>query len=213
MYLSVVANYEIRRMLKEHVDSVSVIQARALSVSESVNLNLLLRKLYPRRFEIASKVRNLELLAEIYRQVSGTQSSLKMARSEVKRRIFQILGIRFGVSEVMLPPMVLESSVGLFPFFGEGEMREAMMHQHKYYGKIIQATVGDCAALYQLGIVLAEQGLPCVITTSEESYRLWVGLRSPVYAVFLKDGIGAMRRALALHSVLCRFKQAKFAVY
>ena len=87
------------------------------------------------------------------------------------------------------------------------------MHQHKYYGKIIQATVGDCSKLYQLGIVLAEQGLPCVITTSAEFYRLWVGLRSPVYAVFLKDGIEAMRRALALHSVLCRFKQAKFAVY
>ena len=213
MYLSVAANYEIRRMLKEHVDSVSVIQSRALSVSESVNLNVLLRKLYPRRFEIASKVRNLELLAEIYRQVSGNRSSLRMARSEVKRRIFQILGIRFGVSEVQLPPMVLESEVQLFPFLSEGEMREAMMHQHKYYGKIIQAMVGDCSKLYQLGIVLAEQGLPCVITTSEEFYSLWVGLRSPVYAVFLKDGIGAMRRALALHSVLCRFKQAKFAVY
>ena len=213
MYLSVAANYEIRRMLKEHVDSVSMIQSLALSVSESVNLNLLLRKLYPRRFEIASKIRNLELLAEIYRHVSGTQSSLMVARSEVKRRIFQILGIRFGVSEVQLPPMVLESEVQLFPFLSEGEMREAMMHQHKYYGKIIQATVGDCSALYQLGIVLAEQGLSCVITTSEEFYSLWVGLRSPVYAVFLKDGIGAMRRALALHSVLCRFKQAKFAVY
>jgi hypothetical protein len=217
VYLSVSANYEIRRMLKEHVDSVSVIQSRALSVSESVNLNVLLRKLYPRRFEIASKVRNLELLAEIYRQVtgqvSGNRSSLRMARSEVKRRIFQILGIRFGVSEVKLPPVVLEREVRLFPFFGEGEMREAMTHEHKFYGKIVQATVGDCSKLYQLGIVLAEQGLPCVITTSPEFYSLWVGLRSPVYAVFLKDGIGAMRRALALHSVLCRFKQAKFAIY
>lgn len=217
MYLSVAANYEIRRMLKEHVDSVSVIQSRALSVSESVNLNLLLRKLYPRRFEIASKVRNLELLAEIYRQVSGkvsgNRSSLRMARSEVKRRIFQILGIRFGVSEVTLPPVVVEGEVRLFPFFGEGAMRDAMTHEHKFYGKIARATVGDCARLYQLGIVLAEQGLPCVITTSPEFYSLWVGLRSPVYAVFLKDGIGAMRRALALHSVLCRFKQAKFAVY
>ena len=213
VYLSVAANYEIRRMLKEHVDSVSVIQSRALSVSESVNLNVLLNKLYPRRFEVASKVRNLELLAEIYRQVSGNRSSLRMARSEVKRRIFQILGIRFGVSEVNLPLVVVESEVALFPFFGEGELRDAMTHQHKFYGKIARATVGDCSNLYQLGIVLAEQGLPCVITTSPEFYSLWVGLRSPVYAVFLKDGIGAMGRALALHSVLCRFKQAKFAVY
>ena len=213
MYLSVAANYEIRRMLKEHVESVSVIQSRALSVSESVNLNLLLRKLYPRRFEIVSKVRNLELLTEIYRQVSGNRSSLRTARSEVKRRILQILGIRFGVSEVNLPLVVLESEVKLVPFFGEGAVRDAMTHRHKSYGRIVQATVGDCSKLYQLGIVLAEQGLPCVITTSPEFYSLWVGLRSPVYAVFLKDGIGAMGRVLALHSVLCRFKQAKLAAY
>jgi hypothetical protein len=34
-----------------------------------------------------------------------------------------------------------------------------------------------------------------------------------VYGVFLKGGRGAIRRALVLHSVLCRFKQAKFGVY
>ena len=200
-------------MLKEHVDSVSVIQSsRGLLVSESVNLNLLLQKLYPRRFEVISKVRNLELLAEIYCHVSVNQSSLTIAQGEVKRRIFQILGIRFGVSEVKLPPVVLEGEVRLIPFCGEGVVRDAMTHQHRFYGKIMRSTVGDCSKLYQLGIVMAEHGLPCVITTSPEFYSLWVGLRSPVYTVFLKDGIGATQRALALHSVLCRFKQAKFAV-
>jgi len=206
VYLSVPANYEIRRMLKEHVDSVSVIQSRALSMSESVNLNLLLQKLYPRRFELTSKVRNLELLAEVYRQVSGNRSSLTVARSEVKRRILQILGIRFGVSVVNVAPVVLESEMRVLPFLLEGEMHDAMTHQHKFYGKIVRATVGDCSNLYQLSTVLVEQGLPCIITTSSEFYTLWVGLRSPVHAVFLKDGIGAMRRVLTLNSVLCRFK-------
>ena len=193
-------------MLKEHVDSVSVIQSRALSMSESVNLNLLLKKLYPRRFELTSKVRNLELLAEVYRQVSGNRSSLTVARSEVKRRILQILGIRFGVSVVNLVPVVLESETRVLPFFLGGEIHDAMTHQHKFYGKIVRATVGDCSNLYQLSTVLVEQGLPCIITTSSEFYTLWVGLRSPVYAVFLKDGIGAMQRVLTLNSVLCRFK-------
>ena len=206
MYLSVPANYEIRRMLKEHVDSVSVIQSRALSMSESVNLNLLLKKLYPRRFELTSKVRNLELLAEVYRQVSGNRSSLTVARSEVKRRILQILGIRFGVSMVNLAPVVLESEMRVLPFFLGGEVHDAMTHQHKFYGKIVWATVGNCSKLYQLSTVLVEQGLPCIITTSSEFHTLWVGLRSPVYAVFLKDGIGAMQRVLTLNSVLCRFK-------
>ena len=193
-------------MLKEHVDSVSVIQSSALLMSESVNLNLLLQKLYPRRFELTSKVRNLELLAEVYRQVSGNRSSLTMARSEVKRRILQILGIRFGVSVVNVAPVVLESEMRVLPFFLGGEIHDAMTHQHKFYGKIVRAAVGDCSNLYQLSSVLVEQGLPCIITTSSEFHTLWVGLRSPVYAVFLKDGIGAMRRVLTLNSVLCRFK-------
>ena len=193
-------------MLKEHVDSVSVIQSRALSMSESVNLNLLLKKLYPRRFELTSKVRNLELLAEVYRQVSGNRSSLTVARSEVKRRILQILGIRFGVSMVNLVPVVLESETRVLPFFLGGEIHDAMTHQHKFYGKIVRATMEDCSNLYQLSTVLVEQGLPCIITTSSEFYTLWVGLRSPVYAVFLKDGIGAMQRVLTLNSVLCQFK-------
>ena len=193
-------------MLKEHVDSVSVIQSRALSMSESVNLNLLLKKLYPRRFELTSKVRNLELLAEVYRQVSGNRSSLTVARSEVKRRILQILGIRFGVSVVNLVPVVLESETRVLPFFLGGEIHDAMTHQHKFYGKIVRATMEDCSNLYQLSTVLVEQGLPCIITTSSEFYTLWVGLRSPVYAVFLKDGIGAMQRVLTLNSVLCQFK-------
>ena len=193
-------------MLKEHVDSVSVIQSSALLMSESVNLNLLLQKLYPRRFELTSKVRNLELLAEVYRQVSGNRSSLTMARSEVKRRILQILGIRFGVSMVNLAPVVLESEMRVLPFFLGGEIHDAMTHQHKFYGKIVWAKVGNCSKLYQLSTVLVEQGLPCIITTSSEFHTLWVGLRSPVYAVFLKDGIGAMQRVLTLNSVLCRFK-------
>jgi hypothetical protein len=213
MHLSPYANYEIRRMLKEHVESVSVVQSRALRVSDSVNINHLLKKLYPRKFEVVSRVRNLEMLMVLYQQVSGNRSLRQSAQTELKRRIFQILGIRFGVSEVAIPSIVPESEVRLFPFFGAGEIRDAMGYQDKFFGKVDQARVGHCSELYRLAMVLAEQGLPCLITTTTEFYCLWVGLRSPVYGVFLKGGIGAIRRALALHSVLCRFKQAKFGLY
>lgn len=213
MHLSPSANYEIRRMLKEHVASVSVIQARALRVSESVNINTLLMKLYPRKFEVVLRVQKLELLAELYRQVSGSRSLQTSAQAELRRRIFQILGIRFGVSEVEIPLIVAQADVGVVPFFAAGEVREAMVYRQRFYGKIDQARVGDCFQLYQLALVLAEKGLPCVMTTSPQFYGLWVGLRSPVYGVFLRDGVGAIRRALTLHSVLCRFKQAKFGVY
>jgi hypothetical protein len=213
MHLSPYANYEIRRMLKEHVYSVSVVQARALRVSESVNITHLLQKLYPRKFELVSRVRNLEMLMELYQQVSANRSIQQTAQTELKQRIFRILGIRFGVSEVVIPSIVEESQVRSVPFFVAGQVRDAMVYQDKFFGKVDQARVGSCTELYRLVMVLGEQGLPCLVTTTPEFYSLWVGLRSPVYGVFLKGGIGAMRRALALHSVLCRFKQAKFQVY
>lgn len=213
MQLSPYANYEIRRMLKEHVESVSEIQARSLRVSESVNINHLLKKLYPRKFEVASRVRNLEMLMEMYQQASGSRALRQSAQAELKRRIFRILGIRFGVTEVVIPSIVLESEIQTVPLFAGGEVRMAMSHQGRFFGKVDEARLGACVQLYQLALVLEEHGFPCVITTSAESYRLWVGLRSPVYGVFLKGGTGAIRRALVLHSVLCRFKQAKFGVY
>jgi hypothetical protein len=213
MNLSPCANYEIRRMLKEHVDSVSVIQARALRVSESMNLNNLLMALYPRKFEMVSRIRNLEMLTDLYRQVSGNRSSRQLAQVELRGRIFQILGIRFGVSEVLMSSIVPEMAVTALPFFAGGLVREAMLYRQKFYGKIDQAKTGSCSQLYQLALVLVEKGFPCLITTSPEVYCLWVGVRSPVYGVFLRDGVGVLRLALRLHSILCRFKQAKFAVY
>jgi hypothetical protein len=213
MHLSPYANYEIRRMLKEHVDSVSVIQARSLRVSESVNITQLLQKLYPRKFELVARVRNLEMLMELYQQISTNRSLQQSAQTELKQRIFRILGIRFGVNEVVMPSIAEESAVSLCPFFAAGAVREGMLYQDKFFGRVDQAQVGSCPELYRLAMILGEQGLPCLITTTAEFYSLWVGLRSPVYGVYLKGGIGSMRRALALHSVLCGFKQAKFREY
>lgn len=213
MYLSPCANYEIRRMLKEHVDRVSLSQVKALYVSESMNLNNLLLALYPRKFERVAKVRNLEVLADLYRQVSGIRSFQVTAQDELRRQIFQILGIRFGVSETKQPLIVPDAEVSPFPFFCNGEIRDAMVCQGKFYGKVDVATLEERAQLYQLASVLAEQGLSCLITTSPGTYSLWVGLRSPVYGAFLRGGVSQIRKVVSLHSVLCRFKPSKFAVY
>jgi hypothetical protein len=209
MQLSPCTNYAIRRMLKEHVDSVSVVQACVLTVSETTNLNLLLQRLYPRRFEIRTKVRHLETLVQLYQQVSNGSSGAALVKREIRHRIFQILRIRFGVQEVMLPEIVPEALVSSFYFFRGGQVREGVEYQNKFYGKIDEAAIGGCSRLYQLALVLAEQELPVLMTTSLQSYSLWVTLRSPTYGVFLRDGLTPLQKALSLHSVLCRCKQAK----
>lgn len=208
--LSPCTNYVLRRMLKEHVESVSVVQSCVLTVSETINLNTLLARLYPRRFEMRSKMHHLEQLTELYQQVSGTQVSKKLIQDEIRRRIFQILRIRFGVHEVAMPSIVHYDDVIPFCFFRDGKVRDGLAYQNRFYGKLDEAVPGNCAQFYQLALVLAEQELPCLMTTAPDSYALWVTLRSPTYQLFLKAGIAPLQKVLSLHSVLCRCRQAKF---
>lgn len=212
MHLSPFTNYTIRRMLQDHVESLSEIQARSLHVSESVSLDRLISSLYPKKFVAISKVHHLEMLTALYQSAKFPTSNYHVVRDELRRRIFQILGIRFGVSEVMTPPIVPLIKGTSFQFFGEGTLRDGLSLGNKMYGKIESATMRDRPHLYQIAIALSEQKIPCVITTSSEDYSLWVLLRSPVYGLFLKQGLAPVQKALVLHSALCRFKQARFAV-
>jgi hypothetical protein len=217
MHLSPFTNYTIRRMLQDHVDSLSEIQARSLHVSESVSLDRLLSTLYPKKFVVISKVHHLEMLTELYRRALATgrittgRNNLSN-QTELRRRIFQILGIRFGVNEVQMPPIVPETKGSCFQFFGAGELRDGMSLGGKIYGRIESAVMRDRPYLYQMALAFSEQKIPCVITTTQEKYSLWVLLRSPVYNTYLRQGLAPVKKALVLHSALCRFKQARFAV-
>lgn len=212
MHLSPFTNYTIRRMLQDHVESLSEVQARSLHVSESVSLDRLLSTLYPKKFIAISKVHHLEMLTTLYRSSIISRNKNHSVQNELRHRIFQILGIRFGVNEVMTPPIVPLTKVTTFQFFGESQLRDGMALGSKMYGKIESSTLRDRPHFYQIAIAFSEQKIPCVITTSQETYCLWVLLRSPVYNAYLKQGLTPIKKALTLHSALCRFKQAKFAV-
>jgi hypothetical protein len=212
MHLSPFTNYTIRRMLQDHVESLSEIQARSLHVSESVSLDRLLSSLYPKKFIAISKVHHLEMLTELYRRALTSGRNNLSNQTELRRQIFQILGIRFGVNEVMMPPIVPETKGSCFNFFGRGELRDGLSIGDKIYGRVESAVMRDRPYLYQMALAFSEQKIPCIITTSQEKYSLWVLLRSPVYNVYLKQGLTPVKKALVLHSALCRFKQARFAV-
>ena len=210
--LSPFTNYTIRRMLQEHVESLSELQARSLRVSETVSLDRLLLKLYPRKFIATSKVRDLEMLTVLYQKASAKRSANLQAQAELRRRIFHILGIRFGVNEILMPPIIPETPELLFQFFSQGKMRDAMRLDEKIYGKVETATMRQRPKLYQIALAFSEQKIPCIITTTPDHYSLWILIRSPAYGVYLKQGLVPVEKALVLHSALCRFKQARFAM-
>jgi hypothetical protein len=212
MHLSPFTNYTIRRMLQDHVESLSEIQSRSLRVSESVSLDHLISSLYPKKFVAISKVHHLEMLTALYQRAKAPHNNHQAIEDELRRRIFQILGIRFGVSEVVTPPILPLEKGTYFQFFGESELRDGFSIGGKMYGKIQSATMHDRPYLYQMAIALSEHKIPCIITTTSEEYSLWVLLRSPIYNTFLKRGLVPLKKALVLHSALCRFKQAKSTV-
>lgn len=212
MHLSPFTNYTIRRMLQDHVESLSEIQARSLHVSESVSLDRLLSSLYPKKFVARSKVHHLEMLTTLYRSAIKAHNTNHSLQNELRHRIFQILGIRFGVTEARNPPIVPITQGTPFQFFAGSALQDGISIGGKMYGKIESAVMRDRPYLYQIAIALSEQKIPCIITTSQETYDLWVLLRSPIYNVYLKQGIAPVKKALVWHSALCRFKQAKFAV-
>ena len=84
--LSPFTNYTIRRMLQEHVESLSEIQVQSLKVSETVSLDRLLSKLYPRKFIATSKVHDLEMLTVLYQKASAKRSANLQAQAELDRK-------------------------------------------------------------------------------------------------------------------------------
>jgi len=196
-------------MLHEHVERLSYIQAQSLKVSETVNLDRLLMQLYPKKFIAAAKVHNLEVLTALYQKASANRSANLNAQVELRRRIFHILGIRFGVNETFIPLIIPEPVESLFQFYRQGEMRDGLCLIGKIYGKVQTAPLPKGSELDEITLMFSEQKISYVITITADSYSLWVLVRSPVYATYLKQGLAPIKRALVLHSALRRFKQAK----
>jgi hypothetical protein len=198
-------------MLHEHVESLTDIQAHSLRVSETVNLDRLLLKLYPKKFIATAKFHDLEMLTVLYQKASANRSANLQGQVELRRRIFHILGIRFGVNETLIPPIIPETAESLFQFYNNGEMRDGLCLDGKMYGKVQTATMPQRQELDEIALMFSEQKISCVITVTADHYSMWILLRSPAYAVYLKQGLVPLKKALTLHSSLCRFKQAKLA--
>ena len=206
--LSPFTNYTIRRMLHEHVESLTDIKANSLRVSETVNLDQLLLKLYPKKYIATAKVHNLEMLTALYQKASTNRSANLQGQSELRRRILNILGIRFEVNQASIPPIIPETTELLFQFFSKGEMRDGLCLDGKIYGKVETATMPEREELEEISLMFSEQKIPCVISVTADHYSLWILLRSPAYMLYLKQGLLPVKKALSLHSALSRFNQA-----
>lgn len=211
MFLSPFTNYTIRRMLQDYAESLKRDShvsscSQVLLVSESVSLEQLLMRLYPRKFVAITKIHHLEMLTTLYRQTTD-----KAGKNAYRRKILHVLGLRLVLEAEPIPPIVPEEEGFIFKFFWGKKLRDGMTLDGKIYGKVESVDLSKRTYLYEVALAFLEQNIACVLTNSQEGYCLWVPLRSPLYNVYLKQGITPVRKALALNAKLAQFKSSKMA--
>jgi hypothetical protein len=209
MFLSPFTNYTIRRMLQDYADSLKgdahgSSRSQVLLVSESVSLEQLLMRLYPKKFAAIAKIHHLEMLTTLYRQTFD-----RAGKNAYRHKILQVLGLRVGGEAEPIPPIVPEEEGIIFKFFWGKNLWDGMTLDGKIYGKVESVDLSKRTYLYEVALAFLEQNIACVLTNSQDGYSLWVPLRSPLYNVYLKQGITPVRKALALNAKLAQFKSSK----
>jgi hypothetical protein len=159
----------------------------------------------------ASARRELETLIRHYQNLETQLSHQNESLTEVKRRIFRILGLRINAlipSEI--PTVVQEPARSLFRFVQQGALREGLNFENDVYGLIRQYSLIQRQQAYQVAWALTEQKVAFILTASELRYGLWICLRSPTYAVLSHQGISVLDRVVSLHSILNSVKESVF---
>ncbi len=83
-----------------------------------------------------------------------------------------------GVTAV-LPLVLSESSVFVFKFWFNGELRDGMCHRNELFCRLRTFDAKERAKVYHLGCKLAQQYQLIALTSADMECSLWVSLRDP----------------------------------
>lgn len=210
MSLSPVAQYSIRKLLRQNIDTLKAFlnhEAEAQFLLE-VNLDKLLQHLYVDQAEAAAKIQEIETLTQLYRDLEQSNGDA-WSLSEIQRRIFQVLGFQSpDNTPVPIPIILREEEVSIFRFYFSGRVRDAIRLNTDLYGLVHQFPATQRLYVYQLAWVLSAQGVPLRLTTSPIRCGVWVDLRSPAYAAILNQDATFLKVVLSLYSTLRQCKSA-----
>lgn len=80
------------------------------------------------------------------------------------------------------PPVVTEPQIKRFKFYIDQSVQDGMTYQNELYRLVKEFTITDYYAAYHCGCDLIGQGVPTVISVSQQHYLVWISLRNPVAA-------------------------------
>ena len=186
LQLSPYTQYYIRKLLRQYVGHVHppLLEASIQSYFHT-DLAQLLKQLYPQGFEYSLKIQELQMLVQLHQASDPNKISPYENLAEIERKIFWILNLRvLALIQARSLTIVPESTTALFHFVLDQQVHQGIRHADELYGKVLEFSLEQDQQAYYLLLELIEQRTPFIMTQSELSYGIWVGLRSDAYNSF-----------------------------
>lgn len=206
MALSPIAQYCIRKLLKQNFENLDslFLSASNLSGLSDPQIDRLLHQ-----FASANQsfqLQELELLTKLYQQLESNPAN-SSAIAEIKRRILQTLGFQLNaVPSTQLPQIIQESSIEIFRFFHDNQVREGIRFGNALYAAAYQFDIDYRLQAYQMAWALSETKVPLVVSLSPTRFVIWVNLQSPSYLVLLRQDSQLLKTLLTVNLALRRAK-------
>lgn len=78
------------------------------------------------------------------------------------------------------PYVLTEQQISPFKFYRENAVQNGMTYGNELYRLTKRFSINNRLEAYRFGCELIGQGIPTIISVSEQHYRVWISLRNPV---------------------------------
>lgn len=189
MHLSPFIQYYVRKLLRQYIGCFNY-PSSGIGVCAyfQTNLEHLLKQIYPKSFELKTKIQELETLVQLHQLSEPGKLSPYGDTSEIESKIFAILGLKLLrlLSSLSLP-IVPETSTSLFHFVLEEQIHQGIRYTDELYGLVLQFDREPDLQSHYLLRKLVDQQISFILTASEFRHGIWVSLRSPSYYSFCQQ--------------------------
>lgn len=208
MPLSPIAQYYIRKLLRQNLEHIDYLFASASSYSNLTddNLDRIVQSLFLKTGNRSAQVQELELLTKLYQQLEQNPANAT-AIAEIKRRIFQTLGFQFKhIPSKQRPPILRESAIDKFSFFFQNRVQEGMRYANTLYAAAYQFDSKCRLQAYQTAWILSEARIPIVVTISPTQCVIWINLQSRSCSILIRQDTSFLKTLSSVNLALRKGK-------
>ncbi len=196
MKISSYQQYYVRKVLCRYANQFHYpVSGIGLQPCLQLEINSLLKQLYPIESDLYPKIYELEKLIDLHHKASRAILAFPNIL-QIEQRILWLLGLKFLAILSTLPvPMIPEASGSVFHFVLGNQLYQGIRYADELYGKIVTFEADYNLFACQLIFTLSAQKISFITTVSDIQHGIWVNLRSPLYFTLVSKQ--PMRQAVA----------------